>query len=40
MPFLTLDMRQVLWLVNLSLAAGIAANVVYAAYDPPPLNHR
>ena len=26
---------QVLWLVNLSLAAGIAANVVYLAYDPP-----
>ncbi len=35
MPFLTTDMNQVLWLVNLSLAAGIAANVVYVAYDPP-----
>ena len=35
MPFLTSDMSQVLWLVNLSLAAGIAANVVYAACDPP-----
>jgi hypothetical protein len=27
-PFLTSDTGQVLWLVNLSLAAGIAANVV------------
>jgi hypothetical protein len=35
MPFLTSDAGQVLWLVNLSLAAGIAANVVYLAYDPP-----
>jgi hypothetical protein len=35
MPFLTSGMNQVLWLVNLSLAAGIAANVVYVAYDPP-----
>lgn len=26
---------QVLWLVNLSVAAGIAANLVYLAYDPP-----
>jgi hypothetical protein len=34
-PFLTSDTEQVLWLVNLSLAAGIAANVVYLAYDPP-----
>lgn len=34
-PFLTSDTDQVLWLVNLSLAAGIAANVVYLAYDPP-----
>ncbi|HXZ77996.1 MAG TPA: hypothetical protein VEH31_44965 [Streptosporangiaceae bacterium] len=34
-PFLTSDTGQVLWLVNLSLAAGIAANVVYLAYDPP-----
>jgi hypothetical protein len=25
----------VLWLVNLCLAAGIAANLVYLAYDPP-----
>jgi len=35
MPFLTSDTGQVLWLVNLSLAAGIAANAVYLAYDPP-----
>jgi hypothetical protein len=34
-PFLTSDTGQVLWLVNLSLAAGIAANAVYLAYDPP-----
>ena len=34
-PFLTSDTAQVLWLVNLSLAAGIAANVVYLAYDQP-----
>jgi hypothetical protein len=34
MPFLTSGMNQVLWLVNLSLAAGIAANAVYVAYDP------
>jgi hypothetical protein len=34
-PFLTGDTGQVLWLVNLSLAAGIAANVVYLAYDRP-----
>jgi hypothetical protein len=34
-PFLTSATGQVLWLVNLSLAAGIAANLVYLAYDPP-----
>jgi hypothetical protein len=34
-PFLTSDTTQVLWLVNLSLAAGIAASLVYLAYDPP-----
>jgi hypothetical protein len=34
-PFLTSDTTQVLWLVNLSLAAGLAANLVYLAYDPP-----
>ena len=35
MPFLTGATSQVLWLVNLSLAASIAANVVYLAYDRP-----
>ena len=35
MPFLTSDTAQVLMLVNLCLAAGIAANLVYLAYDPP-----
>ena len=35
MPFLTSDTGQVLWLADLSLAAGIAANVVYLACDPP-----
>ena len=34
-PFLTSDTAQVLTLVNLCLAAGIAANLVYLAYDPP-----
>ena len=34
-PFLTSATSQVLWLVNLSLAAGIAANLVYLAHDPP-----
>ena len=33
-PFLTSATDQVLWLVNLSLAAGIAANLVYLTYDP------
>jgi hypothetical protein len=35
LPFLTSDTTQVLGLVNLCLAAGIAANLVYLAYDPP-----
>jgi hypothetical protein len=34
-PFLTSDTAQVLWLVNLCLAASIAANFVYLANDPP-----
>ena len=34
-PFLTSTTDQVLWLVNLSLAAGIAANVVYLVHDSP-----
>lgn len=36
-PFLTEDTRRVLTLVNLSLLAGIVANVVYAVYDSFPL---
>ncbi len=32
-PFLSDDTAQVLWLVNLSLVAGVAANMVYVAYD-------
>lgn len=35
LPFLTSDTTQVLWLVNLSLAAGLAANAIYLFYDPP-----
>jgi hypothetical protein len=34
-PFLTSGTDQVLGLVNLSLAAGIAANAVYLVYDSP-----
>jgi hypothetical protein len=34
-PFLTSGTANVLGLVNLSLAAGVAANLVYLAYDPP-----
>jgi hypothetical protein len=34
-PFLTSATTQVLGLVNLSLAAGLAVNLVYLAYDPP-----
>jgi hypothetical protein len=33
--FLTEDTRQVLGLVNLSLAVGLAANLVYLAHDGP-----
>lgn len=35
LPFLTSDAGQVLGLVNLSLAAGLAVNVIYLACDPP-----
>ncbi len=35
LPFLTSATTQVLGLVNLSLAAGLAVNLVYLAYDPP-----
>ena len=34
-PFLTSDTAQVLGLVNLSIAAGIVADLIYLAYDPP-----
>ena len=34
-PFLASATDQVLWLVNLSLGAGMAANVVYLVHDPP-----
>jgi hypothetical protein len=33
--FLTEDTRQVLGLVNLSLAAGVVANMVYLVHDAP-----
>jgi hypothetical protein len=36
-PFLTSGTSQVLGLVNLSLAAGLAVNLVYLCYDPPSL---
>jgi hypothetical protein len=39
LPFLTSAITHVLGLVNLSLAAGLAVNLVYLAYDPPWLNH-
>ena len=32
-PFLTEDMSNVVGLINLSLVAGIVANLVYVAYD-------
>jgi hypothetical protein len=35
LPFLTSDTSQVIGLVNLSLAAGLAVNVMYLFYDPP-----
>ena len=35
LPFLTSATSQVLGLVNLSLATGLAVNLVYLAYDPP-----
>jgi hypothetical protein len=34
-PFLSSATTQVLGLVNLSLAVGLAVNLVYLAYDPP-----
>lgn len=35
LPFLTADTADVLWLVNVTLLAGIVANLVYLGYDPP-----
>jgi hypothetical protein len=35
LPFLAQDTQQVLSLLNLALAAGIALNAAYLAYDPP-----
>jgi hypothetical protein len=34
-PFLTADTRQVLGVLNLSLAASLVVNVVFTAYDAP-----
>ena len=34
-PFLTEETSLVLWLVNISLIAGVVVNVVFAAYDSP-----
>jgi hypothetical protein len=34
-PFLTEETTLVLWLVNISLIAGVVVNVVFAAYDSP-----
>ncbi|GAA3950487.1 hypothetical protein [Actinoplanes auranticolor] len=34
-PFLTEDTTRVLVVLNLSLAAGIVANLLYVLYDPP-----
>jgi hypothetical protein len=35
LPFLTADFEEVLGLVNLSLWAGVVANVLYLVYDGP-----
>lgn len=34
-PFLTQDAPRVLWIFNLSLIAGLLANMIYIAHDPP-----
>ncbi|MDF2093481.1 hypothetical protein P0Y31_14105 [Knoellia sp. 3-2P3] len=36
-PFLTAETEQVLGLVNASIVAGVAANLVYLVADPPRL---
>ena len=33
-PFLTADFRELLWLIDLSLWAGLAVNLVYLIRDP------
>lgn len=38
-PFLTEDVRQVLWLVNLSVIVGFAANMIYLVHDPKWVRH-
>jgi uncharacterized phage infection (PIP) family protein YhgE len=35
LSFLTNETRDVLWLVNFSLAVSVAINLLYAIYDPP-----
>jgi hypothetical protein len=35
LSFLTNETRDVLWLVNFSLAVSVAVNLVYAIHDPP-----
>lgn len=35
LPFLTPDTAEVIGLVNMSLAVGVAVNLVYPTYDPP-----
>lgn len=35
LPFLTEDFVSLLWLVNLSMVAGVVVNVAYLAYDAP-----
>jgi hypothetical protein len=35
LPWLTEEFRQVLPVMNVSLGASIAANIVYLVYDPP-----
>lgn len=34
LPFLTEELDQLLWLINLSLGASIMVNAVYLSYDP------
>jgi len=34
LPFLTASFVEVLWLINLTLIAGVATNLAYVAYEP------